>query len=167
MRWLEIVIKTVSKRNILMTQILGRASEQRMSVNRPKEEHSRQWVRKIWRPRGGKVLRNKDGTKCGYTLVKWGWRVGQESEHGLLGHGKAFRFLTKRNGKVLKNLKQGTYQLPLHCLKFPAGRRPFLGAWGNLIPDQDQPTLENSPLVLYQVLRTCPVFIRKHGVFFH
>lgn len=38
------MIKSVNKRNILMTQILGKDSEQRMSVNRPKEEHSRQTV---------------------------------------------------------------------------------------------------------------------------
>lgn len=66
----------------------------------------------------------------------------------------------------MKDCKERREKLLLYCLKFPGGWRPFLGTWRKVISSQDQPTLPISPPVLFQVLRTCTVFNRKHRVFF-
>lgn len=64
---------------------------------------------------------------------------------GLSGHGKGFGFWTTRNGKPLKDFNQERGKLPLHCLKFPEGQRPFLGVEENLNSVKTNPS---SKLVL-------------------
>lgn len=66
----------------------------------------------------------------------------------------------------MKDCKERRDKLLLYCLKFSGWWRHFPGIWRKVISSKDQSTLPISPPVLFQVLRTCTVFNRKHRVFF-
>lgn len=54
------MIKAMNTTNILMRSQLGKDSEERRRVNRPKEEYSRQREKQVQRPKRGNVIRNKE-----------------------------------------------------------------------------------------------------------